>query len=120
MAAFSKRGVWHPRWLTLVSLEAPLHALYLRFGDGKAVAAVRGVPVAVLLLLRVGLEYALRREPIFGCLAPWALGVNLALAPVLLYSCTNPFVNRVRCCSDGVVNPNPNNNNPNPNPDPKP
>ena len=73
--------------------EAPLHAAFVRYGDAKAVPALRSLPFWLVLLLRLAVDGLLWGAGLHGSLSTqsvrWPLN-GLALV-ALIHGSINPF-----------------------------
>jgi hypothetical protein len=102
-AGVSLRSVWSPVWSSaLVTWEAPLHALFLRYGDAKAVPTLSQLPFFVLFLARLALQLGGEWLGLVGYLKDYSMPINTLLLGLLVYSSIEPFRKRLNCYWAGV------------------
>jgi len=96
--AFHLRAAWLPLWVGLALLEAPLHVLFLRFGDGKAIPTFGSL--ALVFLGRMGVQAVLASlAPLLApALEPWLVPLNCAALAVLAYGSVDPFKKPLASC----------------------
>eukprot|EP01013_Petalomonas_cantuscygni_P018086 TRINITY_DN35423_c0_g1_i1.p1 TRINITY_DN35423_c0_g1~~TRINITY_DN35423_c0_g1_i1.p1 ORF type:complete len:303 (+),score=18.44 TRINITY_DN35423_c0_g1_i1:95-1003(+) len=101
--AFVVRESWYSAWLLVACVEVPLHAMYLRFGDGQALPVVRSVPYVAIVGGYVCAHALIYVAGLRGCLFHVRWHLNVAAWVALAYGSVSPFEKRANVYWAAVV-----------------